>query len=65
MTIYQKELLRQLPNLNCTGQIDDESGMLHISMDGLPLCIAGKKADLYWNQDKLVTQEHKNSLINS
>ncbi len=43
MTIYQKELLRQLPKLNCTGEFDEKTGMLHISSDGNLLCIAGKK----------------------
>ena len=43
MTIYQKELLRQLSNLGCAGYEDDQSGMLNITMDGLPLCIAGKR----------------------
>ncbi len=57
MTIYQQELLRQLPKLNCTGQADDENGMLNISANGLPLCVAGKKADLYWDKEKLITQE--------
>lgn len=51
MTIYQHELLRQLPKLNCTGKIDDESGTLHISANDIPLCSAGKKNKLYWNQD--------------
>lgn len=59
MTIYQKELLKQLPKFNCTGQIDDESGMLHISMDGIPLCDAGQKNDLHWTQDKQITEEQK------
>lgn len=57
MTIYQQELLRQLPKLNCTGQADGENGMLHISANGIPLCCAGKKADMQWDQDKLITQE--------
>lgn len=36
--IYQKELLRQLPGLNCTGEFDKENGILHIFKDGLPIC---------------------------
>lgn len=59
MTIYQKELLRQLSKLNCTGEFDEETGMLRISSDGNLLCIAGKKGDLYWDQDKLITEKCK------
>lgn len=62
MTIYQQELLRQLPKLNCTGQMDDESGMLHISLNGIPLCRAAKSAELYWSQEKLITEEQKDAL---
>ncbi len=59
MTIYQKELLRKLPQLGCTGELDKESGVLHISVDGRPMCLAGKKAELYWNQDKAFLQEYE------
>lgn len=62
MTIYQQELLRQLPKLNCTGKTDDESGMLHISLNGIPLCRAAKSAELYWSQEKLITEEQKDAL---
>ncbi len=58
MTIYQQELFRKLPQLGCTGEFDGESGVLHISVDGRPLCLAGKTADLYWNQDKALLQEY-------
>lgn len=59
MTIYQKELLKQLPKFNCTGQIDDISGMLHISLNCIPLCDAGQKNNLHWTQEKLITEEQK------
>lgn len=55
MTIYQKELLKKLPELNCTGEFDKESGILHISQDGVPICRAAKWIELYWNQDTLPT----------
>lgn len=58
MTMYQQELLRKLPKLGCIGEFDEESGILHISVDGVPLCLAGKKSELYWNQDKRVAQAH-------
>ncbi len=62
MTIYQKELLRQLPKLNCAGEFNEETDMLHIFSDGIPLCTAGKRADLYWDQNKLVTKEQKETI---
>lgn len=58
MTIYQQELLRKLSQLGCAGEFDEESGILHISVDGVPLCLAGKKAELYWNQNKGSLQEY-------
>lgn len=62
MTIYQKELLRQLPKLNCTGKFDEESGILHISQDGFPICRAAKQIELHWNQDKQVVNAHRVTL---
>ena len=62
MTIYQKELLRQLPGLNCTGEFDKESGILHISQDGIPICRAAKWIELYWNHDKQIADSHKETL---
>lgn len=62
MTIYQKELLRRLAQYGCVGEIEEETGMLQISIDGYPLCIAGKKADLYWNQDNLTTQKNRKTI---
>ena len=62
MTIYQKELLRKLPGLNCTGEFDKESGILHISQDGVPICRAAKWIELYWNQDKQIADSHKETL---
>lgn len=58
MTIYQRELLRKLPQCKCSGELDEEIGILHISTDGVPLSLAGKKAELYWNQEKRVALEH-------
>ena len=62
MTIYQKELLRQLSNLGCAGYEDDQSGMLNITMDGLPLCIAGKKCDLYWDKENVALPERRKAV---
>ena len=62
MTIYQKELLRQLPKINCTGEFDEETGILHISQDGIPICRAAKWIELYWNQDKQIVNSHKETL---
>lgn len=62
MTIYQKELLKKLPDLNCTGEFDKESGILHISQDGVPICRAAKWIELYWNQDKQIADSHKETL---
>lgn len=62
MTIYQKELLKKLPELNCTGEFDKESGILHISQDGVPICRAAKWIELYWNQDKQIADSHKETL---
>lgn len=62
MTIYQKELLRKLPGLNCTGEFDKESGILHISQDGVPICRAAKWIELYWNQDKQISDSYKETL---
>lgn len=62
MTIYQKELLKKLPELNCTGEFDTETGILHISQDGVPICRAAKRIELYWNQDKQLGDSHKETL---
>ena len=62
MTIYQKELLRKLPGINCTGKFDKENGILHISQDGVPICRAAKWIELYWNQDKRIADSHKETL---
>lgn len=64
MTIYQKELLRQLLKLNCTAEFNEDTDMLHIFSDGNLLCIAGKKGDLCWDQDKLVTEKRKAAIKN-
>ncbi|MCM1364514.1 MAG: hypothetical protein NC215_06000 [Ruminococcus sp.] len=62
MTIYQRELLRQLPKFDCTGQMYNESGKLHISANGIPLGIAGKKNELYWNQDGQIRDSYRSTL---
>lgn len=62
MTIYQKELLKKLPGLNCTGEFDKESGILHISQDGVPICRAAKWIELYWNQDGQAVADHRTVL---
>lgn len=62
MTIYQKELLRKLPGLNCTGEFDKETGILHIFKDGVPICRAAKWIELHWNQDKQICDSYKETL---
>lgn len=62
MTIYQKELLIQLPKLNCAGEFDDETGILHISQEGVPICRAAKLIELYWNQDKQIVDNYRTTL---
>lgn len=59
MTIYQKELARKLPILDCTGTMNEDSGQLHVWMDHMPLCTAGKKADLNWEEKNLFNAERK------
>lgn len=53
MTIYQQELLRKLASMSCAGQIDERDGMLHVSMDGLPLCDQDQNGYLYWQKENL------------
>ncbi len=60
--IYQKELLKKLPGLNCTGEFDKESGMIHISQDGVPICCAAKRIELYRNQDRQAVAGHRTVL---
>lgn len=36
--------------------------MLNITMDGLPLCIAGKKGDLYWDKENVALSERRKAL---
>ena len=38
MTIYQAELLRRLPQLECTGYYGYRDGLLHIFHEDFPLC---------------------------
>ena len=65
MTIYQKELLRQLPELNCTGVFDEESGILHILKDNVLICVATKHDKLYWNPEKQKNYKELFDLISS
>ncbi|MGN0664106.1 MAG: hypothetical protein ACI4L5_03440 [Negativibacillus sp.] len=53
MTIYQQELLRKLASMGCAGQIDERDGILHVSMDGLPLCDQNQNGHLYWQAENL------------
>ncbi len=62
MTIYQKEFARRLAALGCTGQVDENSGMLNVSMDCIPLCIIGKTGDIYWDRENLFSAERKKAL---
>lgn len=62
MTIFQKELLRQLPKLNCMGKFDEASGILHISQDGIPICRAARQIELYWDQDNQALDDHRVTL---
>ena len=38
MTIYQEELLRRLPQLDCTGYYGYRDGLLHIFHGDAPFC---------------------------
>lgn len=62
MTIYQQEFARRLPVLHCTGEVDQNSGMLHVAMDGGHLCIVGKTGDIYWDEENLFSPERKEAL---
>lgn len=59
MTIYQQELLRKLSSIGCAGQINENDGTLHVSMDGLPLCVQGGNGYLYWNDEDLSGKERR------
>ena len=38
MTIYQKELLRMLPTLECEGKYNPDTEMLDITYHKIPMC---------------------------
>ena len=38
MSIYQEEMMRKLPELGCTGTLDEATGMLSIRQNGISLC---------------------------
>lgn len=53
MTLYQEELLRRLPMLNCTGYYGYRDGLLHIFHENLPLCSQTAEGFLRFFHDQL------------
>lgn len=53
MTLYQEELLRRLPMLNCTGYYGYQDGLLHIFHGALPLCCQTSGGFLRFFHDQL------------
>lgn len=58
MTIYQKELLRKLPSLECSGQYDESSGRLIILHAGHILCRQDDGGYLLGTEE--LTEDQKN-----
>lgn len=55
MTIYQEELLRHLPMLDCIGRYDYRDGMLHVFHGDFPVCRQTPDGFLRFFQDQLET----------
>ena len=52
MTIYQEELLRRLPQLDCTGYYGYRDGLLHIFHGGAPFCCQTPEGFLRFYEDQ-------------
>lgn len=55
MTIYQEELLRHLPMLDCIGRYGYRDGMLHVFHGDFPVCRQTPDGFLRFFQDQLET----------
>lgn len=55
MTIYQEELLRHLPMLDCIGRYGYQDGMLHVFHGDFPVCRQTPDGFLRFFQDQLET----------
>lgn len=53
MTLYQEELLRRLPMLDCIGRYGYQDGMLHIFHGDFPVCRQAPDGFLRFFQDQL------------
>ena len=52
MTIYQEELLRRLPQLDCTGYYGYRDGLLHIFHGDAPFCRQTPEGFLRFYEDQ-------------
>lgn len=53
MTIYQEELLRRLPMLNCTGAYHAQEELLHVFQGHIPLCRQEPNGFLRFDREQL------------
>lgn len=59
MTIYQEELLRRLPMLNCTGAYHAQDGLLHVFQGHFPLCCQEPNGFLRFGRDQLEADDFR------
>lgn len=64
MTIYQQELMRKLAHFGCSGQYDDETKILKVSYDGIPLCAQGEDGFLRYSSERTDAESRKSILEN-
>ena len=55
MTIYQKELLRMLPTLECEGKYNPDTEMLDITYHKIPMCCQNNSGFIYEDARSRVT----------
>ena len=63
MTIYQEELLRRLPQLDCTGYYGYRDGLLHIFHGDAPFCRQTPEGFLRFYEDQFEALSRRNSMI--
>ncbi len=56
MTIYQEEMMRNLPKLGCAGKYDETDASLSISYNGVHLCKQLMDGTLFYSDDKIKAQ---------
>ncbi len=56
MTIYQEEMMRNLPKLGCAGKYDETDASLSISYSGVHLCKQLMDGTLTYSDDKIKAQ---------